>query len=143
MFSSLNTIFQFWRKFWQKSGTKNKKKKNNNNNNDNNNSNKVILKIAYALLARDQKLPYFVLEVFANNLLIIGLIIRLFRWRVSRKLKNIARKVMQNRTLNIGWIPGLYKSFEPKIRLRKEYRQKETRKLRAFSKVHGAENGMF
>ena len=44
MFSSLNTIFQFWRKFWQKFGTKN-----------NNNNNKLILKIAYALHARDQK----------------------------------------------------------------------------------------
>ena len=44
MFSSLNTIFQFWRKFWQKFGTKN------------NNNNKVILKIPYVLHARDKKI---------------------------------------------------------------------------------------
>ena len=43
IFSSLNTIFQFWRKFWHKFGSKNK-----------NNNNKVILKITYALHARDQ-----------------------------------------------------------------------------------------
>ena len=57
MFSSLNTIFQFWRVFWQKFGTKN------------NNNNKVILKIAYALNARDQKFNAKFLKVVKHQIL--------------------------------------------------------------------------
>ena len=67
MFSSPNTIFQFWRIFWQKFGTK--------NNNKNNNNNRVILKIAYALHARDQKRSLDTTELFWKHESAEGIVI--------------------------------------------------------------------